>query len=399
MALDASILAIATIFTLITVAYVAVLWSMRRNFFILLRSPLLTCLFGLFIVVRVDAKAYEYVVVWRGDRIGKYGTAALLGYPTLLTALVALVMTAVRLLVMYDPRKRAVWGRYVKENVLVRALMWAWLLMEVGVWSVASWMGIARTASMVAMIFRPLSFAATLLAAAWLLFRLKNVHDSTNLSRDIGLVGKALVGILALFSVLQVVPMTPVVYKYAQIVFLSRIPNNDDGGSERMSTSQRIGSSRRISTSQRRAACVDENRLAAIMSFPTLRAAFGEFCRKALCSESFEFLVDVAEFKAFDRRADEGIGDEISLDFARFLGIVNTYIKHDSHSEINIGSEIKRDIMNYVKFEAYFKLGPAGRTKVFDDAEVEIRNLLADNLLSKFLASAQYTEVVDLEIE
>lgn len=37
MAADASILAGAIIFTLITVVYFVMLWSMRRNFFILLR--------------------------------------------------------------------------------------------------------------------------------------------------------------------------------------------------------------------------------------------------------------------------------------------------------------------------------------------------------------------------
>ena len=54
---------------------------------------------------------------------------------------------------------------------------------------------------------------------------------------------------------------------------LMTTPGNDDSGSER------------AATTQGRAACVNENRLAVIMSFPTLRTAFGEFCRKALCSE------------------------------------------------------------------------------------------------------------------
>lgn len=73
--------------------------------------------------------------------------------------------------------------------------------------------------------------------------------------------------------------------------------------------------------------------------------------------QSFEFLVDVAKFKAFDRSAG-GSGDEVSFDFARFLDIVNTYIRYDSHSEVNIGSDIKRGIMDYSKCEAYLILGP-----------------------------------------
>lgn len=49
---------------------------------------------------------------------------------------------------------------------------------------------------MVATVFRPLSFFATLLAAVWLVCQLRNVHDSTNLSRDIGLVARILVASL-----------------------------------------------------------------------------------------------------------------------------------------------------------------------------------------------------------
>lgn len=80
-------------------------------------------------------------------------------------------------------------------------------------------------------------------------------------------------------------------------------------------------------------------------------------CRPLYPTQSFEFLVDAAEFKAFDRGA-EGGNDEIALDFAGYLAIVNSYIKYDSHSEINIGCQTKRDIMDYIKFEAYLLLGP-----------------------------------------
>lgn len=99
---------------------------------------------GLMIVLRSLAKTYEYAIIWRGDNIGKYGIPSLLGYPTLLTGLIALVMTAVRLLVMYNPSQRARWGRYVKEMFLIRALGCAWVVMEIGVWSAAWWVGVSR---------------------------------------------------------------------------------------------------------------------------------------------------------------------------------------------------------------------------------------------------------------
>ena len=101
-------------------------------------------MFGFFVVVRYDAKAYEYVVTWQGDGVGNYGTAALLGGASLLAADIAVVMIVVRLLVMYYPSQRARWGRYVKEKVLVRVLGCAWILMEAGVWSAAWVLGVSR---------------------------------------------------------------------------------------------------------------------------------------------------------------------------------------------------------------------------------------------------------------
>ena len=101
-------------------------------------------MFGFFVVVRYNAKAYEYVVNWQGDDIGKYGTAALLGGASLLAADTAVAMIVVRLLVMYYPSKRARWGRYVKEKTLACALGCAWVLMEIAVWSTAWSLGISR---------------------------------------------------------------------------------------------------------------------------------------------------------------------------------------------------------------------------------------------------------------
>ena len=80
--------------------------------------------------------------------------------------------------------------------------------------------------------------------------------------------------------------------------------------------------------------------------------------------QSFEFLVDVHKFKALDRSDAEGIGVEESLEFSRFLDIVNGYIKYDSHSEINIGSDLKHDIMDYTNFLAYRLLSPVSQAIV-----------------------------------
>eukprot|EP00903_Cladosiphon_okamuranus_P016955 g15630.t1 len=389
-ALDVFILVGVSVFASIAMAYIAMIWLMRRNFYILLRSPMLTCTYGLIVVLRYLANVYEYVIIWRGDNIGKYGIPALLGYPALLIALIALTMTAVRLLVMYYPSQRA------------------------------------RIASIVATVFRPLAIFGTVVMAAWLFYQLRNVHDSSNLSRDIGLVARVLVAVLVYFALIEAIPMTPVASKYAMFVFfafanipvvyvinirpvrevLRHLPPDRRTAFQNLLAPRHRRTSGnamdensgdgRYSNSQGRAVFVDGNRVATIMSFPALKKGFGKFCRKALCSESFEFLVEVSKYKAFDR-SDEGICIEISLDHARFLAIVDSYIKHDSHSEINISSDVKRGIMDYLPFEAYLLLGAKRRKEIFNGAEAEISNLLEDNLMSKFLTSDEYNEVVDLE--
>lgn len=108
------------------------------------RSPLLSCTFGVFIVLRYVATTYEYIFIWRGDDIGKHGVLDLIGFPALMTAEIAVIMTAVRLLVMYYPSKRARWGRYVKETFLIRALGGLWVLIEIAVWSSAWALGVSR---------------------------------------------------------------------------------------------------------------------------------------------------------------------------------------------------------------------------------------------------------------
>ena len=73
--------------------------------------------------------------------------------------------------------------------------------------------------------------------------------------------------------------------------------------------------------------------------------------------QSFEFLVEVFKFKTNAPGSGAG-NDEIHRSFARYLVIVLGFIRHDSHSEINIGSDIRRDIMGHNKFEAYRMLNP-----------------------------------------
>ena len=86
------------------------------------------------------------MIIWQEDEgtIDSDGVIDLIGFPATVAAEMALVMTAVRLLVMYYPEKRARWGRYMKEKLLIRALRLALVVMEIAVWSAAYSRGVAR---------------------------------------------------------------------------------------------------------------------------------------------------------------------------------------------------------------------------------------------------------------
>lgn len=59
----------------------------------------------------------------------------------------------------------------------------------------------------------------------------------------------------------------------------------------------------------------------------------------------------------------DNVGEESGKGFGGFgghLAIVNDYIKDGSHSEVNIASRTKRDIMRYTKFKDYALLRLVG---------------------------------------
>lgn len=61
--------------------------------------------------------------------------ATLISFPAIISAEMALIMTAVRLLVMYYPSERARWGRFTREVPLTYGLACAYASMEIALWS------------------------------------------------------------------------------------------------------------------------------------------------------------------------------------------------------------------------------------------------------------------------
>eukprot|EP00752_Nemacystus_decipiens_P013004 g11505.t1 len=129
------------------------------------------------------------------------------------------------------------------------------------------------------------------------------------------------------------------------------------------------------------------------MEFLPLRQAFGEYCRKALCSESFQFLVAVSEFQIVVAAAYSDGGENSKDGFDEYTAVVNEYIKDNSNSEVNIDSATKKKILAFCQRPAYISLSVNGRSNIFLAAEKEIAKMLAENLLSKFKITPEYKEL------
>eukprot|EP00903_Cladosiphon_okamuranus_P014587 g13528.t1 len=399
-AIDAIIFIAAAAVSLVCIGHIAVLWALRRNFFIVMR------------VTEESTKPAEI--------------AHVISMPALLTAEVALILTAVRLLIMYYPSERARWGRFTREKPLAYALVALYILTEMSAWSAAWRLGMTSVAAAVKTL-RPVSALITVIAGVGLGGRLKRVNDANNMSHDIRLVGSLLIAITCFHAMFQTVQLISLVRKYVTIGLLfvtnptinwiciirpvreavRNIPRPRRNAVEALLVAPLRKSSSTVAVTTdseyilyRKGSACDANRLVSIMGFLPLREAFGEFCRRSLCSESFQFLLDVSEFQnnvvleESNNNADERGGFR---GFGSFLAIVNDYIKDGAHSEVNIEFKTKRDITRHAKYMSYTSLDLESRKLIFNDAVEEVGKMLVDNLLNRFLESPQYKAVVDFE--
>jgi len=243
--------------------------------------------------------------------------------------------------------------------------------------------------------------------------RLKHVQDLSNMSRDFRLVlGFVIVAIvfdtLSNFlldpntSIERYIILTLLTLSHPPIVWVLNIkPARVVLGQEPervvvMALRRASSSTTRIFVttelenvpSHRYASPSSSARFLTIMEFEPLREAFGRFCNKCLCGESFQFLEAVAEFRNDAPFEAEGKG------FGMYNAVVKDHIENGSHSEVNVSSNTKSAILAYKRFDAFSSLDVHQRRQIFSAAESEIMNLLADNLLNGFILSKQYREVV-----
>ncbi|CAN0003311.1 unnamed protein product [Ectocarpus sp. 6 AP-2014] len=190
------------------------MWHLRKNFFIVLRSPILACTSGLGITVRYTVTMYGLVVGRNLEILN------LIGFPALWIAEIALILTALRLFVMYYPSTRAKYGRVTREKPWACGLVATYLLVETVVWLAAAMQGTKRVAVVMTNL-GPLSAFITLMAVACLGRQLKRIHDLSNMGRDIRLIGIILLICLPVFMAIRVLLGSILAFKYFFVIFMT----------------------------------------------------------------------------------------------------------------------------------------------------------------------------------
>lgn len=408
--LDGFIVGSAAIYAAVSFAHVALIWWARKDFFVALRSPLLTCVTGGCIVARYISSVCS--IIFGGLTLAT--DVDLVSLPVIWVAKVSIVLMTARIFVMYYPAHRPKYGSFTNDALLVRVLLCLYVTIETTIWLAVATIGRSRVSRAVSSLstFPPLLTAVASMCIIW---QLRNVHDLVNVSRDIRAVAIILlltfpINVAAkMFMRPDSLPQkyTMVAYftlSYTPIVWVLNIrPAREIRARAARS---RIPLLRRMSSRYTRVgvtplgkrsrgkSCPD-TRLTVVMAMDGLRAAFGEFCYKSLCGESFQFVLDVAEFK-------ESVLVEVETEcknfkgFGAYIAIVNDYIQDGSHSEVNIDSYTKQEILKWCTFDAYSMLSVDERLHILTRAERQVLGMLADNLLNKFMLSDQYKKLANM---
>lgn len=405
--LDGFIVGSAAVYSAVGMAHVVLIWRARKNFFVALRSPLLTCVSGVCVVSRYISAVSSFV--FGGVKLAN--DVDMVSLPAIWVTKISIVLMAARLFVMYYPIHRPKYGCFTNEARLVHVLLWFYVLLEATWWLVAAIIGRSRVSRALVSFSLPPPLL-TAVASTCILWRLRHVDDLINMSRDIrvvaivllvtfplNLTGKMLLQphslqqkytMIAYFTlsytpivwILNIRPAREILLQQPQrrlLPFFRRVSMQD----------ARVGVAPSASLNARRASCADSSRLSVIMAIGTLRAAFGEFCCRSLCGESFQFVEDVAEFNEYVLLEAEMDAKKFK-GFGGYVAIVNDYIRDSSHSEVNIDSRTKKEILKWCTFDAYSTLNIEERMTIFSRAEKEVLGMLADNLLNRFMLSEQY---------
>jgi len=409
---SACIVVLASTFFFFAVAHIVLLWRSRNDFLIAVRSPRLACVAGMF----ASLCYISLVSLSLSGDVRRSDIGGVLCLPGQIVVDVAILLTALRLLVMYFPAHRVAYGRFVNEKRLFRGLVFVYASMEVSCWIAVGAFGVAKVASVLLLIGK-IADAFFVVVGGCLWWKLKDVHDLSEISRDIRLV--VVVMVVGLFGdvflrlilfrnspwwrYVMLVPLT--VYVTSTVWILNIRPTRRILGQapecvvakicKWTRSSYTVAITAECGTLYQRRPSMISIRMLAIMAFEPLRAAFGQFCHKSLCGESFQFLQDVEEFRSdpcLNGDGDEKVGT--FRGFGSFQGIINDYIREGSHSELNIDSKTRHAILEMSAFEVYSSLGMRQRREIFQAAQTDILHMLQANLLQRFILSDQYKNAI-----
>eukprot|EP00752_Nemacystus_decipiens_P011672 g10359.t1 len=399
---------------------------MRGEFEVAMRSPGLAALSGCAGTFIAIVTIFRYMLATEDDD----STGAIDGLllipmmPTLYTG--PYILRGFRLLVMYNPRMRKRWATFAREPVLEKAMVISCVLLEVTSWTAALVLGIERVGGEMFTIY----IADTLLtigACVVLFGKLRKTDDIYSMSTELQKVGA--VALLALgvgicyfvlvrtrYAILvwmmvrfhaciwitNIQPLRAMLRRKAEnttreVGFVGLVSSVFPYLPSKSQPSSKVAvdtwSSAGNLRSKQPTSFVSENAgvLHQVMHVPPLLEAFTTFCTKALCSESLMFLLDVEAFSAGleDAAADSAAGYE------RCVEIVDKYIREGSPFEVNIEDKTRNEILRATDRKVFMELTLEGKGTLLNKASKEIDKMLADNLYSKFRASAEYKNIED----
>jgi len=127
------------------------------------------------------------------------------------------------------------------------------------------------------------------------------------------------------------------------------------------------------------------NTISHILADDVCAKKFREHALRHWCAENVDFCLEVAQYRRVCDLDNIVASTDLHVQncFARFMAIVEEFVKDGAPCEVNLSGQQKATILQVKNFKYYQELG-AARLGLFDEAEKEIAHLLKENLLGSF---------------
>eukprot|EP00752_Nemacystus_decipiens_P011670 g10357.t1 len=369
---------------------------MRKEFEMAMRSPGLAALSGCGGILVALVTIFRYILPSEEDSMGAAVDAVLLT-PMMLTLYTGpYILRGFRLLVMYNPRMRKRWGAFVREPLLVKAMVNSCVVLEAIVWTASLVVGIQRVTDQMFVVYL-VDTLFTIGAIIVLFGKLRKTDDLYQMSTELQKVGA--------FAVLA-------------------LASSEDGEEmDTRSSSQNAPDPRPVGVSGRGPAGGRGRQgggrsgrgrggrsVVSPSPVPAVSGAAGSPAPPAPIrldvtpatvvetstpladlpyQASLMFLLDVEAFSAGleDAATDSAAGYE------RCDGIVHKYIREGSPFEVNIESKTRTEIVRATERKVFMELTLEAKGQLLNKAAKEIEKMLADNLYDKFRAFTEYKNI------